>query len=245
MIRLYKSQMFLLLSKRDLYILLGSLFVFLLFLVYASRYYLDYNYQIVYKDNLFHDYLTESLSFIKFIVVMYGVYFSILVKKLHHLDGLYLSRSNRLRIILSRLLVLISYMMVCISILFVLFLLVGTFLTPIMKEYDYLSLYGSILLFGLFYLLIGYILMITIRVYYAPIFTILFYFTGTIFSPYYINIKQATLFEKVISFVINDLIVFSNNTISPYYGNIHLGALVFLLFWIVVCLFHEKDIITL
>ena len=237
--------MILLLSKKDLYILLGSMFVFLLFLLYTSNYYLDYNYLLVYKAILFRDYVIESVSFMKFIIVMYGAYISILAKKLHHLDGLYLSRSSRFRIIVSRALVLITYLVVCICVLFAFFLSVGSFLTPIMQNYQYFQLFISIILFGIFYLLLSYLLMNVIKLFYAPLFTMLIYFVGSIFSPYYIDIHNANVFEKVISYIINDLIVFSNNTIAPYYGNFHIIALILVLSAAIISLYHEKDIITL
>lgn len=245
MICLCKSQMILLLSRKDLYVLLGSLLLFLLFLLYACNYYMDYNYLIVYRDVLFRDYLIESISLMKFLIVLYGGYLSMLARKLHLLDGLYLSRSNRTKIIVSRMFVLIVTLILCISILFVLLLTVGTFLTPFMKKYDYFGLYSNIILFGIFYFMLSYLTVYIIKVFYAPLSTLLIYFTGTIFSPYYIEIEETTVFEEIISFVINDLIVFSNYTIAPYYGSFHLLSLIFVMISIVVWLFNVRDIITL
>ena len=245
MMKLYKSQMMILISKKDMYILLSSLLIFLVFLLFSSKYYMDYNYQVVYREELFLEYLIDSVAFMKFTTVIYGIYLSILARKLHHLDGLFLSRSNRSKIIITRLLVLINCSFVIVSILFVLFLVIGNYLTPIMREYDYLQLFLSMQLFGVFYLLLSYLAMLSIKLAYAPIFVLFLYFVGTIFSPYYIEVEDTTVLEKIISYLTSDLIVFSNDVIAPYFGNIHVLTLISVLICSIIFLFIRRDIITL
>lgn len=245
MLRLFKSQMMILLSKKDLYILLVSLLIFLLFLVYSSGYYLDYNYQVVYRSDLFSEYLVESISFMKFTTVIYGIYLSMLARKLHHLDGLFLSRSNRSKIIITRLIALMACSFVIVSISYVLFLVIGFYLTPIMGDYNYIGLFLTIQLFGVFYLLLSYITFLSVKIFYAPIFVLFLYIFGTIFSPYYIAVEDITGFEKTISYLLSDLIVFSNNEIAPYFGNLHVLTLILVLISSIIYLFNEKDIITL
>jgi hypothetical protein len=243
--KLLQSQMILLLSKKDLYILLSSFLILFVFLLYSSGYYQDLNFQVVYRQDLFFDYLNESISFIKFISVIYGIYLSILARKLHHLDGFFLSRSTRMKIIGSRLFALSVYLVVIITIVYVLFLCVGFFLTSIMIEYDYISLFFTLVLFSLFYMFLSYLVMLSVHVSYSPIFVLLLYFVGTIFSPYYSSAQEATISEKIVNFLLNDLILFSDHTIAPFYGNFHVVTFIILILSTVICLFNNKDIITL
>lgn len=243
--KLLQTQMMLLLSKKDLYILLGSFLLFFMFLLYSSGYYLDLNYQVVYRQDLFFEYLNESISFIKLLSVVYGIYLSILARKLHHLEGLFTSRSSRKKIIGSRLLALSTYLIVIISIVYVLFLSVGFFLTTIMIEYKYITLLYTLILFSLFYMYLSYLVMILVEVFYAPIFVLILYFVGTIFSPYYSSGLDATTSEKILSFLLNDLILFSDHSIAPYYGNLHVITLIILLACVVLYLFSNRDINTL
>ena len=144
MIKLYQSQLMLMLSKKDLYILLGSFVLVIGFFLYASGYYHEYEYLVVFRNALFHDYLIESVAFIKLCSVIYGVYISILSRKLHYLDGLFLSRGKREEVIGSRVMVLMTYLILIQTIIFLFFYIIGDFLTPIMLEYDYLHLFISI-----------------------------------------------------------------------------------------------------
>lgn len=241
--KLYKAQMMLLLSKKDVNILMSSLLMLIIYLVYSSGYYMDYNYQIVNRDGLFYQYLIDSVSFMKFTIIVYGIYFSILSKKLHYLDGLLLCRGSKTVVIMTRLIVLATVMMLMNTIQFVLFVTIGDFLTPIMMSYDYIELFISMQLFGLYYFFLSYIISIYIRVFYAPLFVLFFYFVGSIFSPYYATISNVTMVEKIIAFFSNDLIVFYDHSISPFYGLYHVGLMISLLVGMILYLYHKNDII--
>lgn len=243
--KLYKTQLKLLLTNKDLYILLGSFVLFLGYILYVSGFYNDINYQVVNSNDLFHEYLLDSLSFMKFSIVLYGIYFVTLSRNLHYMDGLLLSRSKRKSVIISRLFVVGTYTFLVQSILFVLFLLVGHFLTPIMKDYNYIELFLSIQLFGIFYLLISYIVMLMLKVPYAPIFVLFFYFVGSIFSPYYVSHEEVSVMERLVSFIVNDLVVFQDFSIAPLYGNLHLIVINLVLILYVIYIYNENDIIIL
>jgi hypothetical protein len=242
MIKLYLSQLMLILSKKDLYILLGSFVLIIGFFLYSSGYYQEYEYQVVYKTTLFHDYLIESVSFIKLCSVIYGVYISILSRKLHYLDGLFLSRGKREAVMITRLMVLITYLFLIQTIVFLFFCLIGDFLTPIMLEYDYIQLFISIQLFGVFYMFLSYLCLIIFKVVYGPIFIVFLYFVTTIFSPFYVSYIEITNLEKVINYFMNDLIVFSDYSIMPLFGNTHLFLMIVIMIESAFFLFIKRDV---
>lgn len=241
--KLFRMQVMILLSKKDLYILLGSLLLFLSYVLYASGYYLNYNYQLVYRTQLFHEYLIEMVSIMKFTIVLFGIFITLLSRKLHCLDGLLLSRANRMKIITSRIIVLVTYLFTFVSIVFFMFLTVGYFLTPIMESYGFVELFLHIQLFGLYYLLMSYLFMMMLRVVYAPLYVLFFYFLGTIWSPYYAKIEEVTLIEKIVNYFVNDLILFHDFSIKALFGSIHVIILSMVLLGIIIYQYNKNDII--
>lgn len=242
MIPLFISQNKLLLSKRSTnYLLLITLMYIIVLLYFTGIFTENYN-LLIHKEMYFHSYMTESVSLLKFMVVLHAIYSVFHVGKLHQLDGFYLSRNSKFLVYTTRLSVVLYKNAIYSLLGYILILVIGFFLTPYMMTYKYIELGFNIVLFSFMYTAISCLIYITSRKEFYVLFIVLFYFITTIFTPFYIGENDFSLFEEIVQLFSSDLIVFEDFSMGTYYGSLYTVTKVIILLTICLRVYTKKDV---
>ena len=231
-------------SNKLLMILLTKLLLVTLMLLYFSNYYLPYNELITNKDMYYVDYLFESVSFIKIMIVVSIIFIILSTKSIQNMDPLLLNISSKKRLIISRLssLILLSSLLTLLMLL--IFVIIGVFLTPYdMVFVNIMSLVASLLLFTAIYSMLTYIVYFTTNHVYSLGGVLVLYLIGTSMNGSLVVIEEVSWLYMVINLIHNDVILFDTYQYGFMFGYWYVLAVVIGLFIACVKIYITSDII--
>lgn len=202
--------------------------------------------ELLFHQSLYRqDYYLDGLNFLKLITVIYSMFLVINGYVLHHYDFYLILRSKKKNtVFISKMLVLLLGNVVFISYCFFLFLFIPLFLTPYFHfELKLVALYGKMILFGNYYLLL-YILIYTIaNNIYSLVMVISAYFLSSLTTEYFLEKADIQTVAKIMNLLFVDLAYYLPDGFDFYYGPLFTFILSIGIFQIIVLLSHKNDIL--
>lgn len=179
-----------LLSKKTFIIILVIIIISVLVDVYFSNYYLDHTLLIIEGEYYKDEYLFESISFIKFIIVIFSVFITIESFIIVKYDYFLLSRISKFKFITSKLATLVLTVSTLTIILSLIMYIIGLVLTPYFFPRDVdIMLVGKMLLFALYYSAISVLVVSWINNLFSLIIVLMGYFVS-VTSVDYLAVKE-------------------------------------------------------
>lgn len=144
------------------YLLSEKVLLFTVFLLTCSSVFLLYSASLVegeatllfYKDFYAREFTSEMLNYGKLLVMVYLLFVMIISYVIHQYDVIMLNRTTVFKLKLSKILAMLSFIIYFTTIYFMVFVIVGLYLTPYMKiGKDTALLYIDFIFFGSYYTL--------------------------------------------------------------------------------------------
>ena len=242
MISLFKLHFHYLFSWKVVYatliIILVSLISYLLF----SRFYLDNNLLVFNAEYYRIEYYFESLNYLKFLIIIYNLFLVINSFAINKYDIFLLIRRSKKQIITSKIIVLFIGSTVLIIILYLIFLIIGLYLTPYMQiSFKDLAILGDLIIFSEAYLLIY----ITTYLYSNSIYNLLTIIVGFFISDLMIDYNSlknnASTIAKGLNLVFISIGYYQKTGYTLYYGEIYGILLITVLFVIILRKYLNSD----
>ncbi|MFK5883323.1 MAG: hypothetical protein QM489_03170 [Candidatus Izemoplasma sp.] len=190
MINIIKLHFNFLLSKKTFIIVLTVISISVLVDVYFSNYFIDQTVLIIESEYYKNEYLFESISFIKFVIVIFSVFMSIESFIIIKYDYFLLSRISKFKFITSKLATLVLIVLTLTLILSLIMYIVSLVLTPYFFPGDVdIVLIGKLLLFGFYYTVISVLVVSYINNLFSLIIVLMGYFVS-ITSVDYLAVKE-------------------------------------------------------
>ncbi len=244
MTALFKMNTNILLSRRFFVINLFIILVLTILLLIFSDYYLEQNHLIIYQLSYYVDYYFESIQFIKLLVVILIVTILMHSKPLDDINNYTHASYSRVIVESSKLITFMIVVFMNLFCYFLLFEIIGIFLTPYMIFHiDHLYMLFRMLLFSLYYLLLGRGIYLYVKHYYATIGVILMYFIGSIFSEYLIPYGTENFSSMIAHFVFPDLVLYDSYQFAFVYGDLFIIVEILFLFILIQIKALHRDIV--
>lgn len=244
MIYAISSMLRIILDKKTINFLLGIISVTMILLMYFSNFYLDENHITIHRDNYQIEYIFEAITFMQIITVILVIYLSLMMIKVEKLTHLYLQRLSRIKYTISKTVSSIVVISIHTSIIMGIFTIIALFLTPFEIEIlSTLSLYGQMILFGIYYSSLSLFLSSFTTSKYVGVGLFIFFLVGNTFAPYFEKISDISALESISSLITN-VIVFNESLESLFIGgSLYVLMISTVIFFATIFRFGKSDII--
>ncbi len=244
MINLIKLHFSYLYSWKIIYISLIILLISLISFTFLSNFYYDNNLLVFYSDYYTEEYTFSSLSLIKIIVLLQSMFIVINGFVINKYDVYLLIRSNRLSVILSKIITMLIGVIIFTVSIYLLMNIIGLFLTPYYKfSSEHLNIMYDLIIFSILYTLLYIFLIITIKNMYSLLIIFILYFISNISSEYLVMKSDLSIFTKLINLVFPDIGYFSNIGYDLYYSNLYYIAICIGLIQAILVIYKKMDIL--
>ncbi len=243
MINILKLHFYYLFSWKIIYISLITLLISIFCFLFFSSFYLDYDLLIYSKLYYREEYYFDIINYLKIAIVLYSMFLVINAFVLNKYDVFILIRRSKKITVISKLLTILIGNIVMITLLFILFLIIGEFLTPIMAiSYKDISILIDLMIFCSVYLLLFTLAYQYSKIIYGILIIFIGYFISDITTEYYALKSSVSIFAKVLNFIFINIGYFQNYGFSLYYGKLYGIALSFILFMIIITKYLRTDL---
>jgi len=234
MISLFKLHFYYLFSWKTLYISLGLIGISIISFLLFSHFYLALDLLVFNARYYQEEYYFESINFLKINIIIYNLFLIINSFFLNKYDNFLIIRKPKKTVIITKILTLLLGSNALMLIFYLLFLIIGLYLTPYMHvSIKDLAILGDLLIFSSVYLL-GYIV---VALYAKTIYSLLPVIVGFMISDlstdYYLSKKSVSLSTKLINLLFISISNYSETGYSFYYGKVY-GIILFSGLFIVV-----------
>ncbi len=241
MISLFKLHFHYLFSWKTLYITFGLILVSIVSFLLFSNCYLNHDLLNFDKEYYLEEYYFESLSYLKFTIIIYNLFLVLNGFVFNHYDLFLLVRKRKKIVIITKIVTLLLGNFVLVSIFYLLFLIIGLFLTPYMKvSLNDVAIFLDLVIFGSVYLLIYLVVYSYSKSIYSFLLVIIGFFISDLSSDYKILKSSASFVNKGINLLFISINNYQETGYSLYYDKIY-GIILFSCLFIVI---YRKYLIT-
>ncbi len=236
MISLFKLHFYYLFSWKTIYISLGLVGITIISLLLFSHFYLALD--LLVFDALYYEeeYYFESLNFLKINIIIYNLFLTINSFLINQYDNFLIIRKPKKTIIITKVLTLLVGSNALMLIFYLLFLIIGLYLTPYMHpSIKDISILGDLIIFSSVYLLGYLVVALYSKTIYGLLPIVVGFFISDLATDYYISKKSVSLSTKLINLLFISINNYIETGYSFYYGKVY-GIILFSGLFIVIYL---------
>lgn len=243
MISLVKLHFSYLFSWKIIYISLFTILISLVSFVFLSNYFYNNNLLVFYGDYYNEEYIFSSLSLVKIVILLQSMFIVINGFVINKYDTYLLIRTDRLSVILSKIITMLLGISIFTIFLFLILNIIGLFLTPYFEfKSDYISIMYDLIIFSVLYTLLYIFLITIVGNMYSLLLIFILYFISNISLEYLVIKSELSSFTKFINLMFPDIGYFSNVGYDLYYSNLYYIALCIGLIEVILVIYKKTDI---
>lgn len=230
-------------SKKVLGVLLINLLLMTLLFVVFSNPFTSKTILLLQKEQYMLDYVYESMSFIKINFIIVGIYLMMNTTSIFDMEHILLMRRSKIKVLVS---VIVSIMMIYTILFFTtgfVFVIVGSFLTPYMDGFNYVSFLWYLYLFGLYYIMLSFGVYRLCKNIYLSMCVLLIYLVGSIFTPYLESSNDVGMINQLFGLVTNDVFMDQEHVVIMTNGWLFVVCLILALILVTIRDYNKSDII--
>lgn len=241
LIKLHYSYLF---SWKIIYINLIILLVSLVSFIFLSSFYLDHKLLVFYSQYYVEEYMFSSLTLMKIIILLQSMFIVINGFIINKYDVYLLIRTSRIKLLLSKLLTMLLGVITFTVFMYLLFTIIGLFLTPYFKfKFEYIDLLFDLVIFSIVYTLLYIFLIIIVTNMYSLLLVFILYFISDISIEYLVTKNDLSAFTKCINLLFPDIGYFRNTGYDLLYSKLYYLSLCILIIDLIILIYRKTDII--
>ncbi|PAT01730.1 hypothetical protein CI105_04380 [Candidatus Izimaplasma bacterium ZiA1] len=230
-------------SKKTYYISLGMIVINSLLFIYFSSFTTNIHELLINQSNYYNEYISECISFLKLELIVLIVFMIIDCFNKNNYDYFLLNKTYRSRVIISKITAIYIVIILILLVNYLLFLLIPLVLTPYFYVNNVLViLFIRLLIFCLYYLLLGIIFYLVFKSIYGLLMFFTLYMVTYTINGFLENINDVKGFKVVYSIFFPELFYSINNQYIFLFKEYIILSLIFLLSTITLSMYNSTDI---
>lgn len=222
--------------------MLSMVLIFLIGVIYFSRFYLGNAELLFDKAYYYNEYYMESLNLAKMMIVLFNFVLVTNSFVFNKYDYFLITRKSRKEVIISKVFILLILSILYTFIIMFMFFLIPLFLTPYMRIFDFFDITKLMMVFSVYYLTLFIFFIIIFKHIYILFFSFSGYLISFLSSELLIKKSETSFFNSFISVFFPDIINYYVYGYDFLYGSIFVMSLTIILLLVIIKNYTTFDI---
>lgn len=212
-------------------------------LLFSANVFTDNYIQIENSEAFLIDYLYQGILFIKINMIAYII---VLVHQTKQVSGIMIQKTieeSRFSTISKYSLSSLVILCVILSIFYIIFLIVGYYLTEHFYYHTWLLLYGRLLLFVCVNYMMVLVLYFLNDSMYLSLSYFILYLISIMSAGFMIHIDEVNIMIKILHLYVSDLLLFDGLTYQFLYSDLYQASMALLVFFLLVWRYNKIDLL--